>query len=177
MTTNLTELVDSQAKSLIPLYEAVEAFDPVNGSIVEACEILVRLSELKAATSVIYDTMAKTVVDMFKEEDVVPLPTGHAIERRWSKSRKGWRHKELAPIIVDRVERMAVNMDTGEIMLTPRQMMERMFDFVQPSYWRVGALQEIGINADDYCEAGESTPSLSIRKPDVPKRKEETENE
>ena len=177
MSSDLFKLLQQQSKSLIELYDAVERFDSASGSLTEACDTLVQLSELKAAVGIIYDVMAKTVTDMFAEEDIVALPSGHAIERRWSKNRKGWRHKEIVPVVVDRVERMSINMDTGEITLTPRQMMERMFDFIQPSYWRVGALQEVGINADDYCEAGDSTPSLSIRKPDVRKRKEQEENE
>ena len=43
-------------------------------------------------------------------------------------------------------------------------MITALLDYVQPSYWRVTALSNIGVNADDYCQSGEAEPSISLRK-------------
>jgi hypothetical protein len=40
----------------------------------------------------------------------------------------------------------------------------KLLDYLQPSYWRVGELSKIGLNADNYCETGEPKVSLIVRK-------------
>jgi hypothetical protein len=113
----------------------------------------------------IYDDMVNKVTEMLQEETIVNLGDGYIVEKKWSKARKGWQHKDLASVVASRIEQMSIDLDTGEVMLTPRQMAEKMLEFMQPSYWRVGPLESIGLNADDYCEAGDSTPSIRITKP------------
>lgn len=130
----------------------------------DACELLVRLSNLKTQLALIYDDQAKFLVEKMNDKEAVTLSTGEMVEKKWSKDRKGWQHKDLASIVASRIENLAVDMDTGERVLTTTEMITKLLDFVQPSYWRVTALNEIGVNADDYCEAGESKPSISIRK-------------
>jgi hypothetical protein len=44
-------------------------------------------------------------------------------------------------------------------------MISKLLDFAGISYWKVTTLREIGIDADDYCESGESTPKVSLRLP------------
>jgi hypothetical protein len=55
-------------------------------------------------------------------------------------------------------------MDTGEVMLTQEELIVKLLDYMQPSYWRVGELNKLGINADNYCETGEPKVSLIVRK-------------
>jgi hypothetical protein len=40
----------------------------------------------------------------------------------------------------------------------------QMLDYLAPSYWRVGKLNEIGLNADLYCEPSEPKTSVIVRK-------------
>jgi hypothetical protein len=55
-------------------------------------------------------------------------------------------------------------MDTGEVLLSPMEMMQKMLDYAAPSYWRVGELNKIGISADKFCEKSEGKVSLVISK-------------
>jgi hypothetical protein len=55
-------------------------------------------------------------------------------------------------------------MDTGEVVLSPADMVIKLLDYVAPSYWRVGELNKIGINADNYCETSDPEVSLILRK-------------
>jgi hypothetical protein len=59
---------------------------------------------------------------------------------------------------------MSVDMDTGEILSTPEEMITKVLDFLQPSYWRIKELQKIGIDADNYCEVKEAKASIIVRK-------------
>jgi hypothetical protein len=55
-------------------------------------------------------------------------------------------------------------MDTGEVLASPLEMMQKMLDYAAPSYWRVGELNKIGISADDYCQKSEGKISVVISK-------------
>ena len=55
-------------------------------------------------------------------------------------------------------------MDTGEVLYSQQEIVAKLLDFVQPSYWRVKELQKIGIDADLYCEVGETKTSIIVRK-------------
>jgi len=54
-------------------------------------------------------------------------------------------------------------METGEVLKTPKEMVEQMIEFCGISYWRVKELSKIGINADNYCEVGEPKTNIIIR--------------
>jgi hypothetical protein len=55
-------------------------------------------------------------------------------------------------------------MDTGEIVMSQEDMIANVLDYVQPSYWRIKELQNIGINPDHFCEVGETKTSIIVRK-------------
>jgi hypothetical protein len=59
---------------------------------------------------------------------------------------------------------LAIDMDTGEVVMSPQEVAERVLDYVQPSYWRIKKLAELGINADNYCELGEPKTSIAVRR-------------
>jgi hypothetical protein len=48
--------------------------------------------------------------------------------------------------------------------MSPQEVAERVLDYVQPSYWRIKKLAELGINADNYCELGEPKTSIAVRR-------------
>jgi hypothetical protein len=98
------------------------------------------------------------------ETEMVVLPSGDTIEKKWDKNRKAWKHKDLADVVSEKIESLAIDMDTGERVLSTKEMITALLDYVQPSYWRVTALSNIGVNADDYCQSGEAEPSISLRK-------------
>jgi hypothetical protein len=54
-------------------------------------------------------------------------------------------------------------MDTGEILKSGQQMIKELLEYAAPSYWRVGALRELGINPDDFCDVGEPLTNLIYR--------------
>jgi hypothetical protein len=100
---------------------------------------------------------------MGKEQEIL-LSNGAKIEKKFSNSRSGWQHKDLAGSVAKKIIDLSVDMETGEVMATPQEMLVQMLDYVQPSYWRIKELQKIGINPDNYCEVGDMKTSIIVRK-------------
>lgn len=161
-----TEGLEQFQKSLLDfdalLTSIVRSEEKIDSS--DACKILVAISNFKTQLSLIYEEFAKFTLELMDGSELVILPSGETVEKKWSKDRKGWQHKDLALAVAERIRSISVDMDTGERVLTSEEMITKLLDYVQPSYWRVTALSDIGINADDYCQAGDSKPSISIRK-------------
>lgn len=163
MTTELPEWVSDHKKRLLELYDNVSQLDTESTDLHQACAILVEISLMKSEMGLIYEEMSNRVQQMMKQEEIIDLDSGYTVERRWSKPRKAWQHKELGSIVANRIKQSSIDLDTGEVTLSPEEMITKMLDFVQPSYWRVGALSEIGISADEYCETGDPVEKISIR--------------
>ena len=130
----------------------------------ELCENLVQLNLAKAELSVVYDHFAAMVGEEMGKEQEILLSNGAKIEKKFSSNRSGWQHKDLAGSVAKKIIDLSVDMETGEVMATPQEMLVQMFDYVQPSYWRIKELQKIGINPDNYCEVGDTKTSIIVRK-------------
>lgn len=122
------------------------------------------LDSFKSSLSIVIKQLEQTLLNKMEEVDSVSLDSGTVILKEWSKNRKAWQHKDLAQAVSERIQLMAVDMDTGERTMTTGQMIEAMLDYVQPSYWRVTALSNIGLNADSFCEAGDAQAKIRIER-------------
>ena len=67
---------------------------------------------------------------------------------------------EVSRRIVDK----SVDMETGEITMSSQEMIQQAMEYMGVSYWKVGNLKDLHIDADDYCEVGEPKKSLVIRR-------------
>ena len=133
-------------------------------SVEDACGILVELNRLKFDFGIIYDTFSGIVSEVMANENEVVLADGAKVEKRYSNKRTGWQHRDLASEVARRIIDMSVDMDTGEVTMSQQDMITDVLTYVQPSYWRVKELQNIGINADNYCEVGEGKTSIVVQK-------------
>lgn len=151
-------------KALLDLEDALKKHMSQDQSTEEACKILVALSNFKTQLAMVYEDFSAYTIRLMSDSDVVVLPSGITVEKKSSKDRRGWEHKDLASVVAGRIRNLAIDMDTGERLLSPEEMIVKLLDYVQPSYWRVTALSDIGINADDFCQTGEIKQSISIRR-------------
>lgn len=85
------------------------------------------------------------------------------METKTGAPRKKWDHDKLAELVAQRISDTAIDMDTGEITKTPRQMIKELLQYGAVSYWRVQALRDLGIDADEYCDVGEPNTNLIYR--------------
>jgi hypothetical protein len=151
-------------QSILELDSAVTDFGSKDQSVEDACSALVALNRAKADLGMVYDELANLVSRVMQDSPEVSLPDGSKIEKKFSSSRTGWRHKDLGSAVAGRIVDMSIDMDTGEVLSTPKEMIAQVLDFVQPSYWRIKELQKLGINPDMYCEVGDTKTSIIVRK-------------
>jgi hypothetical protein len=153
-------------KAIVDIDATIMNYPDTGPSIEEACDALLQLNLAKRDTSLAYDSLAAYVGHLMEESQKkdMSLNNGAQIERKVAYDRKGWRHQDLALDVARRLSQSSVDMDTGEVTMNPQELVVKLLDYVQPSYWRVGELGKIGINADNYCETGEPKVSLIVRK-------------
>lgn len=152
-------------KELVALDTELRNYSSGDISPEDACLVLSELNFLKRDMSIVYDDYCASVLQKMGDKDGYILPNGAEIERKSAYDRKGWKHKDLGAEVVDRLIAMSVDMDTGEITKSPREIALEILDYCAPSYWRVKELGKIGVNPDNFCEVGELKTSLIVRKP------------
>lgn len=127
-------------------------------------DAVIGMHNLKADMSLVYDSVCNLMVKKMGEIPEINLPGGHKIEKKSGADRKAWDHAGLARNVASRVSDMAIDMDTGEVVLSPQDMMIKMLEFAAVSYWRVKELSKLGISADDFCEVSEGKTNIIVRK-------------
>jgi len=142
----------------------VTAFTDIERSTDEVAELLLEMNLAKRDMALVYDSLAHRLGEYMESNQILALRDGAQVERKMASSRSGWRHKDLAVDVADRISQSSVDMETGELVLTPREMMVQFLDYLQPSYWRVGELNKIGLNPDNYCNASEPKISIIVRR-------------
>ena len=139
-------------------------FAEVDRSADALATLLLELNLAKRDLSIVYDSLSTELGRTMEGNQILGLRDNATVERKMSSSRSGWQHKDLARDVIDRIEQSSVDMGTGEVVLSGVEMVLKMLDFVQPSYWRVGELNKIGLNPDNYCAASESKISIIVRR-------------
>lgn len=149
---------------LISLEDFLNSEAISSANLEDALEHLVVLNKVKRDLADIYDMFSAKMVDRMQSEKStdVKLDSGVELKCKSGSARKSWENEKLMKIVYDRIQSSAVDMDTGEVMLSQEEIIVKLLDYLQPSYWRVGALNELGINADQYCEVGESKTNIAI---------------
>lgn len=132
---------------------------------IEACNLLAELNFLKRDLATAYDSLSFAMGRIMGNEQEVNLENGVQIEKTSSYERKGWKHKELGSAVADKLIKMSIDMDTGEVIKSPQDIALDMLTYCAPSYWRVKELNKIGINPDNYCDVGDLKTSIIVRKP------------
>ncbi len=107
--------------------------------------------------------------DVISRIEATPEPiftrNGGTVEIKTGEARKKWDHAAAIQDVAKRIVESAVDMETGEVKLSPQQMVERLAEFAGIQYWRVKAMKDIGLSANNYCEVGESNRNLVVRRP------------
>jgi hypothetical protein len=119
---------------------------------------------IKTDASGIFDYCSRIAVEALGSIPEVILSDGTKVEKRGGSERKKWDHDGLAKNVASRLNDMAIDMSTGEVVMTPQDMITKVLDYAAVSYWRVRELSKIGISADNFCEVTESEPTIIIRR-------------
>jgi hypothetical protein len=128
------------------------------------CEALSRVHEAKSRVSALYEKLSARTADALGDAQEIVLEDGTKIEKKWSSTRRGWQHRDLAQAVAGRLSDKSVDMETGEVLMSPKEIAEQMVEYLQPSYWKVKKVAELGLDVDNYCEVGETKTSIIVRK-------------
>ena len=147
-------------KALMEMYDDVAAAkdDPV-----ALAGVVAVMHSVHATVKDEYKQLCDTLVGLMGELPEVQSDNGFVIEKKTGAPRKTWQHAELGNEVARRLIQMNVDMDSGEVIRTPEELMTSMLEYAAPSYWRVKPLASIGIHADDYCEQGDPTTNVVVR--------------
>lgn len=129
----------------------------------EVAELLLILSEAKSEISDMLEMIKMRLSDLMGNEALYNFE-GVTFEKKYSVPRKTWDHKALTDVVSSRIVDMSVDMDTGEVVKTPQEMLAEILKYTGISYWKVKELEKIGINANNYCETGDAKANIVIRK-------------
>jgi hypothetical protein len=137
-----------------------------SGSLDDLAETVLALDDLRVNLAAVRDAYEQRLVG---EMDDLPEITveGAILQKRRSDSRKAWDHKVLATDLAERLVQMSFDMETGEVLKSPEELIREVLDYAGVSYWKVKALSGVGIVADDYCEVTEGPLKIRIQRLDA----------
>ena len=162
---SINEVVANVMKALLDLDEQLGAFADSEPQPEELGSVLIDLHALKAGMTDVYGTFTAKAGSIFRNQNIEDLAMGASqIEVRTASDRKKWEHGKLANEVSRRLISSAVDMDTGEVLMSTDEVVTKLLDYIQPSYWRIKELAKLGINADNYCEVGDYKTNIIIRK-------------
>lgn len=158
------ENVNEIRQAILKLDKLLQEYTETSPSPEEAANVLLQLNLAKGDMGMVYDSFSKYFSELIKDKEIINLDNGAQIEKKSAYDRKGWQHKELTNAVVDKLIQLSVDMDTGEILKSPREIAIDLMKYCAPSYWRIKELSGLGINADNYCEVGQLKTSVIVRK-------------
>ena len=99
-----------------------ERVDLIEGEAAEVADLVLEFNLAKNDMGIVYDRLVNLLGDLMIEDPIIELRDGAQVERKVASSRKGWQHKDLAGVVMDRIVQSSVDMDTGEVISTPKDM-------------------------------------------------------
>lgn len=133
----------------------------------ETSDLLQFASDLHATKSHVSELFneVQSIVTEHVGHLAVPVTVdGATVEIKSGSPRKTWDHQSLIEDVSKRIVDSSVDLNTGEVVKSPVEMIREALQFAGISYWKVTKLKELHLDADEYCEVGESKKNLVIRR-------------
>ena len=156
--------------------DILESLDTLEGLIVqlsksdldsdpkEILEVASSAHQAKGTIGYLYNELQDIIT---KEYDYFAQPVqidGATVEIKSGSSRKKWDHAGISDEVARRIVNTSVDIDTGEITKTPLEMLREFTQYMGVSYWKVGQLKELHLDADEYCEVSPPKKNIVIRR-------------
>lgn len=160
MSSVAERLTDAQ-KALLELLHAIDELpeDDTDG----LAEAFLACEDLRTELATVKDAAEHRLVEAMGDLPEVSIP-GATMEARRSDSRKSWAHKDIAAEVARRIVQTNVDFETGEMLRSTEDLIADVLTYAGVSYWKVKALNNIGISADDYCEVTEGPIKVRIHR-------------
>lgn len=167
-------VLENPSAALLEAYTSLRSFESdliylqnENIEFADTEELLQLASDLHLVKTLVSDLFNELQTVVTDHVSSLPAPVsveGATVEIKSGSPRKSWDHSSLISDVSKRIVDKSVDLETGEVTMSPREMIEHAIEYMGVSYWKVGKLKELHIDADEYCEVGESKKSLVIRR-------------
>ena len=116
----------------------------------ELLQLMGDLNDAKRQMKEIYEEAELQAVKKLKGVDRPVQLDGFVAELKTGSERKSWDHADLRETVARRISEQAIDMDTGEVTMSPREMITAALQCAGVGYWKVKELKKLGLDADDY---------------------------
>lgn len=123
--------------------------------------VLASLKGFKSSLKLLEDETAKALSTVVSSGATVQAGPVY-LERKDTKPKKTWQHDRLKSVIIEKVLARHTDKDSGTIDTPTSVLIQEAMSYAGISYWKVGALKDIGINANEYCAHGEAKPTFNV---------------
>jgi hypothetical protein len=127
-------------------------------------DLYVQLDDFKKQFKIVLDDIANKAINLMGNVPEVTASNGMVVEQKSGAPRKAWDHQNIADLVARRIVANSIDMDTGEVLLSNTDQIKALLNYAGVGYWKVKALADLNINADNFCEVGEPSTTLAIRK-------------
>lgn len=162
---NLRAYINAIAKNIKLLDQAIYEYEEVEKTPEDVAELLDGVRDasnwLKLLDSSLVSELRKVTP---RDKKYITIKGGGTAEVKVGAPRKAWDHQRLSSIISEQIIDDCIDDESGLLNVPISQIPPMLFKYAHVDYWRKGELEKAGIDADDYCEKGEPTTSVIIRK-------------
>lgn len=158
---SIADQINSVNEILFNIYKDID--DPAFVDMEETASVLLAIDSVRTECTVLRDRIEQRLVEAM--DDLPEIEVGGAVfVKRRSDSRKAWDHKALVSDLAERLVQSAVDFETGEMTKTTEQLISEVIEYAGVSYWRVTALNKVGLIANEYCEVTEGSDKIRIQR-------------
>ena len=160
---------EKMLETLEELYDAIQlASQSASGlkcdSPEDAAELYNYSHMIKSSVANLNEIIQDKLIEVSEGSSTTFVVPGGVIEVKQGSPRKAWNHRELADVVARRIYERSVDLETGQVTMSHEEMMKEILKFTGISYWRVSELNNINVDADNYCETGEPKTSVILRR-------------
>jgi hypothetical protein len=130
----------------------------------EILQVATNLHAVKSRIGALYSDIQAVITDEYDYFATPIAVDGATVEIKAGSARKKWDHASISDDVARRIVNTSVNIDTGEITKTPLEMLQEFTQYMGVSYWKVGKLKELHLDADEYCEVSPPKKNIVIRR-------------
>lgn len=130
----------------------------------DLAEVAYSIHAIKNQSAELFGLAEEGIGPAIPQGEEVVLANGAKVETKVGGDRKKWDHTRLGKEVARRIVDSSFDFETGEMHRSYEEMVQEVLKYAAPSYWRVGKLKEIGVDADEYCELGEPKLNIVIRR-------------
>jgi len=131
----------------------------------ELLNLAVEVHGLKKFIAEFFSEVEAIAIEKVRTLDVpTEVSSGATVEIKRGSPRKSWDHDSIIRTVSKRVVDMSVDLETGEVVSSPRDMIEYALKCAGVSYWKIGSLKELSIDPSEYCTVSDPVSNLVIRR-------------